>query len=153
MELLGEIDSPIPRPLRVAGEVALSARLRDVTRRTRAGELDFEAAEPEITRIVELARRLGARLQTAAVRRDVEAVALERIAALRDGRGAGEGAAGLSALLGLQVDLWEAQNRFWDWAGSSRITLARDAMGELATHLWFDARTILRRAGLGAVDR
>jgi hypothetical protein len=158
MELLREIDSPVPGPLRIAAEVALSSRLRELTRRTRAGELGIEEAEPEITAAVELAIRLGARLHLAPVRRDVEEAVLARVAAIRDGNDAGASAPeisrflGLTERLGLKVDLWEAQNRLWEWA-SLPVTLDRDTVAELARHLWFDPPTFLRRAGLGDLAR
>jgi hypothetical protein len=156
MELLREIDSPVPGPLRVAAEVTLSARLRDVTRRTRAGEVRIEAAEPAITAIVELATRLGARLHLAPVRRDVEEVVLAHVEEIQRGGDASASVAGLLRLLalaqrlGLGVDLWDAQNRLWLWAGSSAVRLGPDVVADLARQLWFDPGAFLRRAGLAA---
>jgi hypothetical protein len=149
----------VPRPLRIAAEVALSSRLRDLTGRTRAGELEIDDSEPQIVGTVELAIRLGARLHLAPLRRDVAEVVLARIGALRDGRDAAGSAAdiaralALAERLGLEVDLWEAQNRLWEWAGSASVRLDRDTVAELARRLWFDPPVFLRRAGLGAVAR
>lgn len=157
MELLREIDSPIPPPLRVAADVSLSERLVELVRRARAGEVDLDAAERELGMLVELARRLGARLQLAPVRRDVEAIVLDRLAALAAGRSPSARAAecaGVLALaerLGLRLDLWEAQNRLWAWAGSGRVTLDRESASELARRLWFEEGALLARAGYAPV--
>jgi hypothetical protein len=159
MELLREIESPVPGPLRVAAEVTLSSRLRDLTRRIRAGELRLEDAEPEIRSTVELAIRLGARLHLAPVRRDVEEVVLVLVDAIRDGRDAAASAAEISRFLalaerlGLEVDLWEAQNRLWEWAGSAPVHLEAGVIAELARRVWFDPATFLRRAGLAELAR
>jgi hypothetical protein len=153
MEFLREIDSPIPGPLRVAADVTLTDRLREVMGRARAGELDLPAAEAQLVEIVQLARRLDARLRLAPVRRDVEAIVLERLEALGAGRSPASRAreaAGILALaerLGLRLDLWEAQNRAWAWAGSARVALERDVAAELARRLWFEEEALLARAG------
>jgi hypothetical protein len=156
MEFLREIDSPVPAPLRVAADVTFTARLRELMRRARGGELDLVEAEAELGEIVEASRRLGARPWLGTVRRDVEALVLERLGALAAGRApaarAAE-AAGILALaerLGLRVDLWQAQNRFWAWAGSGPVTLERDVTAELARRLWFDVGAVLARAGYAA---
>jgi hypothetical protein len=153
MEFLREIDSPIPGPLRVAADVTLTSRLLELMRRARAGALGLEEAEAQLDAIVEQSRRLGARPFLEPVRRDVEALVLERLAAVAAGNApaarAAE-AAGILALaerLGMRIDLWQAQNRLWAWAGSSPVTLERDAAGELARRLWFDERALLARAG------
>jgi len=97
--------------------------------------------------------RLDAHLRLAPVRRRVEALVLDRLAALAAGRTPAARAAecvGILALaerLGLRLDLWEAQNRLWAWAGSSHVTLARDLTAELARRLWFEEGALLARAG------
>ncbi|HET8540436.1 MAG TPA: DUF3536 domain-containing protein [Anaeromyxobacter sp.] len=156
MEFLREIDSPVPAPLRVAADVTLTGRLLELMRRARAGELGLDEAEAELGAVVGLSRRLGARPWLEPVRRDVEALVLERLAAVAAGHApaarAAE-AAGILALadrLGMRVDLWQAQNRLWAWAGSGRVTLERDAAAELARRLWFDEGALLARAGYAA---
>ena len=57
----------------------------------------------------------------------------------------------LAKRLGLWLDLWEAQNRFWAWAGGSSVTLDREATAALAQRLWFDEGTLLQRAGFAPV--
>jgi alpha-amylase/alpha-mannosidase (GH57 family) len=153
MEFLREIDSPIPAPLRVAADVTLTARLLAALGRARSGELDLDVAERELAAVVALARRLDAHLRLAPVRRRVEALVLDRLAALLAGRNPAARAAeciGVLALaerLGLRLDLWEAQNRLWAWAASPHVTLDRDTATELARRLWFDDAAVLARAG------
>jgi len=153
MEFLREIDSPVPGPLRVAADVTLTGRLLELMRRAHAGELGLEEAEAQLGEIVELSRRLGARPWVEPVRRDVEALVLERLAAIAAGHAPAARAAeaaqilALAERLGLRVDLWQAQNRLWAWAGSGRVTLERDAAAELARRLWFDEGAVLARAG------
>jgi hypothetical protein len=83
----------------------------------------------------------------------VEALIRDRLAALLAGRSPAARAAELEAILdmasrlGLSLELWEAQNRFWDWTGSGRVTLERDALARLARSLSFDEATVEERAG------
>jgi hypothetical protein len=124
-----------------------------VTGAARAGDLDFAAAERELSGVVDLAQRLGAHLHVAAVRRDVEELVSSRIDALLAGRSVASRARELTAILalakrlGLWLDLWSAQNRLWAWAGTAPATLEREAAAELARQLWFDEATVLARAG------
>ena len=75
MEFLREIDSPIPAPLRVAADVTLTRAhpRRHASARARA-TVKLDEAEKALLGTVELARRLGAHLHVAPVRRDVEAI-------------------------------------------------------------------------------
>jgi alpha-amylase/alpha-mannosidase (GH57 family) len=153
MEFLREIDSPIPGPIRVAADVTLSGRLLDLSARTRAGEVSLADAEEELGAISALARRLGAHLHLEPVRWGVEALVRERLADLQAGRAAElrarEAAEILAAVerVGLRLDLWEAQNRLWAWAGAPATKLDRDAAAELARLLWFHPAALLLRAG------
>jgi alpha-amylase/alpha-mannosidase (GH57 family) len=153
MEFLRELDSPIPGPLRVAADVTLTGRLLEITRRARGSELDMRGTRVQLTAVVELARRLDAHLRLNPVRRDVEALVLERLRAMAEGRAPATRAAeaaevlALADRLGLKLDLWEAQNRLWAWAGSRPVTLERDLAAELAGRLWFDPAAVLARAG------
>ncbi|WP_242392708.1 DUF3536 domain-containing protein [Anaeromyxobacter oryzisoli] len=153
MEFLRDIDSPVPGPLRVAADVTLTRRVLEVTAAARAGSVDFPRAEAELTSTAELARRLGAHLHFAAVRRDVQALVESRLEALLAGPSAAESATqvtqilGLAQRLGLELDLWDVQNQVWDWAGSTLVTVDRGATAALARSLWFDEATLLARAG------
>jgi alpha-amylase/alpha-mannosidase (GH57 family) len=153
MTFLREIDSHVPGPLRVAADVTLTGRLLEVTGAAVAGKTDLATAEAEIARVVELADKLEARLHLAPVRRDVQALVRGRLAALLAGNAPSARAAELVGILelaqrlGLAVDLWEAQNRLWEWAGSTLVTLDRETSGRLARALWFDEERLLARAG------
>ncbi len=157
MEFLREIDSPVPGPIRVAADVTLSGRLLDLTRRTRSGEASTGDAQEELSAIVVLARRLGAHLHLEPLRRAVESLVLERLADLQAGRApearASEAAEILDAVeeVGLRLDLWEAQNRFWSWAGAPSSRLDRGVAAELARLLWFNPAAVLARAGYSTV--
>jgi hypothetical protein len=137
----------------VAADVTLTGRLLEVTGAAVAGKTDLATAEAEIARVVELADKLEARLHLAPVRRDVQALVRGRLAALLAGNAPSARAAELvgilelSQQLGLVVDLWEAQNRLWEWAGSTLVTLDRETASRLARTLWFDEERLLARAG------
>jgi alpha-amylase/alpha-mannosidase (GH57 family) len=156
MEFLREIDLPVPGPLRVAADVALTRRLLKVTSAARAGQVGLVEAESELVAALALAERLGAHLHIAPVRRDVEALVDERVSALQAGGAAGPAAELVGILdqahrLGLRLDLWSAQNRFWAWAGSGTVTLDRGTTADLARKLWFDEATLLTRAGYAPI--
>ncbi|WP_242340713.1 DUF3536 domain-containing protein [Anaeromyxobacter sp. SG66] len=153
MEFLREIDSPVPTPLRVAADVTLTRRILDVTARARAGAVSIEEGIAELLATVQLASALGAHFDVVRVRREVEELVRTRLEALVAGRGGPARADELIAILelarrvGLWLDLWEPQNRFWEWAGTRGITLDRERTARLARRLWFDERTLLVRAG------
>jgi len=155
MEFLREIDSPIPAPLRVSADVTLTRRLLEVINRALAGHVDLPEAERALAQAVELARKLGAHLHLAQVRRDAEALVNGRMAALVSGRSPAARAEelidvlDLASRLGLWLDLWSAQNRLWDWTGAGPVTLDVEALRGLARRLWFDEATLLARSGYG----
>jgi hypothetical protein len=152
MEFLREIDSPLPGPLRVAADVTLSRRLLGVTAAAAAGELDLAAAEAQLAGTVKLATRLGAHLHLAPVRRDVERLVRARLEAMVGGKDPLARAIELGSILdlarrlGLELNLWEAQNRLWDWAGA-QSPLDRDTLARLARSLWLDEAAVEARAG------
>ncbi len=156
MEFLCEIDSPIPSPLRVAADVTLTARLVRATRAAREGELELAAAEAELEEVTSLARRLEAHLNGPAIRREVVKLLDHNVQELVSGKPPARPAALLSRLvslakrLGLELDLWDAQNRLWAWAGSARVTVDREVAAALARSFWFDEQTLLARAGYSA---
>jgi alpha-amylase/alpha-mannosidase (GH57 family) len=153
MEFLQEIDSPVPGPLRVAADVSLSRRLLAVTGKAVRGELDLAGAETELGATVQLARRMGAHLHLAPVRRDVEELLRTRLSALLARKGTAVRAAELVGILdlaqrlGLDLDLWDSQNRLWDWTATPRVSLERETLADLARHLWLDEETVEARAG------
>ena len=153
MEFLSEIDSPIPGPLRVAADVSLTRRLLGITGKAIRGEVDVTAAESDLAATVELARRLGAHLHLDAVRHDVSELVRARMAALVDGQGAAIRSdelcdiLGLAQRLGLGLDLWDSQNRLWEWAATPEATFDWETLCRLARSLWFDETTVEARAG------
>ena len=153
MEFLCELDSPIPAPLRVAADVTLTGRLLQATRAARSGELELDAAEAELEEITALARRLGAHLDTPTLRRELVELVAQNVQELVSGRPPARPAAmlarlvGLAKRLGLELDLWAAQNQLWTWAVSARVTIDREVAAELARCFWFDEPTLLARAG------
>jgi alpha-amylase/alpha-mannosidase (GH57 family) len=157
MEFLREIDSPIPGPLRVAADVTLTRSVLQVTDRALRGDVRLEEIEEDLLRAVQLARRLGARLHIAPVRRDVEELVRRRVAALVAGQAAALRATELVGILdlaqrvGLWLDLWDVQNRIWAWAGSASVTLDRERTAAVAGRLWFDEAVLLARAGFASV--
>jgi alpha-amylase/alpha-mannosidase (GH57 family) len=157
MLFLREIDSPVPGPLRVAADVALTRRLVDVTGSALAGRSPMDRAEGELAEAVALAQRLDAHLHLLPVRRDVAAMVRSRLEALLAGRAPATRGAELVRILqlathlGLQLDLWDAQNRLWTWATSAVVSLDVETARELARALWFDEPTLLERAGYETV--
>ncbi|HYG69537.1 MAG TPA: glycoside hydrolase, partial [Anaeromyxobacteraceae bacterium] len=158
MLFLREIDSPVPGPLRVAADVTLTRRVLDVTGAARTGHVSAERAEGELAQSVALACRLDAHLHLLPVRRDVAELVRSRLEALLSGRApATRGAElvrilDLSHRLGLELDLWDAQNRLWAWATSAGVTLDRGTTRDLSRALWFDDAVVLERAGFGRDD-
>jgi alpha-amylase/alpha-mannosidase (GH57 family) len=155
MEFLREIDSPIPAPLRVAADVTLTRRLLDVIGRALDGRVNLVEAERALGATVELARKLGSHVHLAPIRRDAEALVNGRMAAMVKGNASTVraeelvGVLDLAQRLGLWLDLWDAQNRLWDWTGSAPVTLDVQTLSKLARRLWFDEATLLARAGYG----
>ena len=153
MEFLREIDSPIPGPLRVAADVTLTGRILRLTAAARAGVTELSASGAELEATVELAQRLGAHLHLPALRQEVEALARGLLDELLAGGASGQravelaGSLELARRLGLELDMWDLQNRLWAWAGSGRVAVEREATVELARALWFDEGTLLQRAG------
>jgi hypothetical protein len=148
IDFLREIDSPVPRPLQVASDVALTHQAQQCARALADGKIDLALAQSELLTTAQVAKRLGARM-------DPEAVAgpfHEVLHGLVDGllSGAREAAARLAGVLelafrlGLHMDLWEAQNRVWGAAQDLR--LPPDLLPRVAKALWFDERTLAARA-------
>ncbi len=149
IDFLREIDSPVPRPLQVATDVALTRQAQQCARALADGKIDLTTAQAELLATAQVARRLGARIDPAAVQALFHEL-LHRLVEQLLGGGAGEAApqlAGvleLAARLGIHLDLWEAQNRLWDAAEEVRVET--DQLARLSRALWFDERTLAARA-------
>ena len=153
MTFLKQIDSPIPGPLRVAADVSLSRRVRELTEKALESGAELAAARGELAATVALARTLGAHLHLDAVRREVERSVVARMAALVAGKGTAARAEEVIAILrlslelGMRLDLWAPQNQLWAYTASPPATLAREILAELADLLWFDPAKVEARAG------
>ncbi len=116
----------------------------------------LEAVAAEMEELAALARRLGAHLHVPNIRREVGKLVAQNLQELLAGKPPARPAAmlarlaGLARRLGMELDLWDAQNKLWAWAGSARLTIDREVAAELARNFWFDERTLLSRAGYTA---
>src|SRR5207302_6358948 len=115
IEFLREIDSPVPRPLQVAADVALTHEAVEAA----AGlASDSATAQAELQRISESAERLGARIDRAALRGPFHAAVKGLFdSALSGSRESALQVADLIALgvrIGIHLDLWAMQNALWD---------------------------------------
>jgi len=149
IDFLREIDSPVPRPLQVATDVALTRQAQQCARALADGKVDLATAQSELLATAHLARRLGARIDPAAVRGPFHELLQTLVARVLAG-GSRDAAAQLSGVLelaprlGMHLDLWEPQNRLWD--GADEVRIEPDQLARLARALWFDERTLVARA-------
>ena len=150
IEFLREINSPVPRPLQVAADVALTREALDTVRALASGGTELAAAQAELVAAHRLAKRLGARI-------DLEALRVPYQAALRAHfersiLGRKDAAAHLATLvdlgvqLGMSLDLWGVQNALWEAVRGGTCSLDREALGHLARALWLDEPALARRA-------
>ena len=162
MEFLHEISSPVPRPLQVAADVALTHRAAAVAQALARGEADAAMARGELLGAAEAATKLGARIDLSAVAPSLAEAVRRGLFRLLEGdtAAAAETAAlvELSRRLAWPIDLWEAQNMLWALAGAGRLRgvggrgaaasgdSARTALARLARALWFDDGAVLGRA-------
>jgi alpha-amylase/alpha-mannosidase (GH57 family) len=148
IDFLREIDSPVPRPLQVASDVALTHQAQQCARALADGKIDLTVAQSELLTIAQVARRLGARIEPGAVTGTFHEVLHGLVEGLLAGsREAAAQLAGVLELafrLGLHMDLWEAQNRVWEAVEELRIE--PDLLPRVAKALWFDERTLATRA-------
>ncbi|HWE23806.1 MAG TPA: DUF3536 domain-containing protein [Myxococcales bacterium] len=148
IDFLREIDSPVPRPLQVASDVALTQQAQQCARALADEKVDLAFAQTELLAIAQTARRLGARIEHAAIAEPFHEVLHRLVERLLTGsREAAAQLAGvleLAARLGIHLDLWEAQNRVWNAADELRIDA--DLLARAAKALWFDERTLAARA-------
>ena len=148
IEFLHEIDSPVPRTLQVAADVALTHEALEA-----AGSLasDPAGAQEALLSISQLAVRLGARIDPEALRAPLSAqmrAAFDE--ALSGGREAALGLAHLVELarrLGVHLDLWALQNALWNAVRAGTVLLDGEALAHLAHALWFDGKTLGARLG------
>jgi len=148
IDFLREIDSPVPRPLQVAADVALTRQAQEQTRAVAEGRSDLNSAHADLLATMQVAKRLGARIDRAAIVpefHDHLASLVDRLlAGARDAAAQIAGLLELAEKLHVHLDLWAAQNRIWDAA--HEIDLDPDHLARLSRALWFDERTLATRA-------
>jgi hypothetical protein len=148
IEFLREIDSPVPRALQVAADVALT---REAVEAARLLASDPGAAQDSLVSISQLAVRLGARIDPGALRGTLSAQLRTFFDQALSGRD--EAAlelaqlTGLARRLGVHLDLWALQNALWDGVRSGIVALGGEPLAHLARALWFDEETIVSRQG------
>jgi hypothetical protein len=146
IEFLREIDSPVPRPLQVAADVALTHQAVEAARDLAA---DPPAAQAELLRISATAQSLGARIDLAAVGRPFHSAvktSFERtLAGSRDAAFQTSELIAVAVRIGLHLDLWAMQNALWDHVRSGAWQHDRASLEALAHALWFDPPVLARR--------
>jgi alpha-amylase/alpha-mannosidase (GH57 family) len=149
IDFLREIDSPVPRPLQVAADVAVTHEAVDAARRLANGKLDPALAQGELLALWQLAHRLGARIDLSAVRGPYLAAVrglFERgLAGRREAAAQAADLVLLAQRLGMHLDLWSIQNAFWGAVRSGTWRHDDEALARLAHALWFDEPTVLAR--------
>jgi alpha-amylase/alpha-mannosidase (GH57 family) len=147
IDFLREIDSPVPRPLQVAADVAMTHEALDVARRLQAATLEPAAAQGELVGLAKLASRLGARIDLDEIRWPIhEAIRAHFGKALADGPASVQPVVDLLELAGrldLHLDLWPLQNALWDAVRVGSVD--RAVVARLAGPLWFDEAALLAR--------
>jgi alpha-amylase/alpha-mannosidase (GH57 family) len=148
IDFLREIDSPVPRPLQVASDVALTHQAQQCARALAEGKIDLAIAQSELLATAQVAKRLGARIDPEAVAGPFHEVLHGLVDGLltgsRDAAAQLAGVLELAARLGLHMDLWEAQNRVW--GAAQDLPVSSDLLPRVAKALWFDERTLAARA-------
>jgi alpha-amylase/alpha-mannosidase (GH57 family) len=147
IDFLREIDSPVPRPLQVAADVAMTHEALEIARRLQAATVEPVAAQAELLALAKLAARLGARIDADEVRVPIHAAVRAQFDKALAGRAeAAQQTAdllGLARHLDLHLDLWPLQNALWEAVRAG--THDRTVLTRLAGPLWFDEAALLAR--------
>jgi alpha-amylase/alpha-mannosidase (GH57 family) len=150
MEFLREINSPVPRPLQVAADVAISHQASRVAQAMARGEADAATARSELLSAAETAQKLGARLDPSALHPFFEETLHACMARVSQGQADAFGEAcdllELASRLSVWLDLWSAQNKIWSLAASGAFRAHLRELPRLARKFWFDENTLLARA-------
>ena len=149
IDFLREIDSPVPRPLQVAADVALTHAAREAAERL---QHEPAASLATLQDLLRTAQRLGARIDPQVLQGPWHA-ALKALFELSL-RGQREQVPHLAALIsqaprfGLSLDLWSLQNQLWERARTAALDDA--ALEDFGSALWFSAEALRRRVGRAA---
>jgi alpha-amylase/alpha-mannosidase (GH57 family) len=149
IDFLREIDSPVPRPLQVAADVAVTHDALETARRLASGKVEPAVAQAELVALSKVAHRLGARIDLGAVRGPY----LAAVRSLFDRALAGRREAALhaaelvtlSTTLGMHLDLWVLQNALWQTVREGNWAHDPESLARLAHALWFDETVVLGR--------
>jgi alpha-amylase/alpha-mannosidase (GH57 family) len=148
IDFLREIDSPVPRPLQVAADVAMTHEAVEIARRLLAVAVEPAMAQAELLALGKQATRLGARIDLEEVRRPLHtAVRAQFAKALQGDSEAARQTAellGLARRFDLHLDLWQLQNTLWE--AVRKGTHDRALLAQLAAPLWFDDAALLPEA-------
>ncbi len=152
LRFLVEADTPVPGPLRAAADYTLSTRFVERLAEAHAGEPTFAATVKELERLQGEARALGASLDVTAARRILDRRILAEARELAVAPRPATARALLAYLelgkrLGIEPNVWEAQNLYWALAQDGPRGPDADwkLMEELGERLGFDRLTIPRR--------
>ena len=134
-----------PLPARKTLDLALQ-----IARGLAGGKIDVGAARTDLLTVAQNARRLGARIDLAALRLPFHAAMqghFER--ALRGSRDDAQAIAEVAEIggrLGMHLDLWDLQNALWDAMRAGTSLLDREGLAPLAAALWIDEAALAGRA-------
>jgi len=146
IDFLREIETPVPRPLQVSADVALTHEALLAARRLSEGAKEPAAA---LRALAQLAQRLGARIDLEALRAPFHLALLgpfeQALAGRREGALQTADLLELAERLGLHLDLWGMQNALWNALRSGSMNLDRESLLRLARALWFDENAIGER--------
>lgn len=151
MELLREIDSPIPLPLCVAADRSLCHQFEDLVSRLEEGRIERAKAHAEFTQLKRTAEKLGVYPDLSPLKPAFDRMLRRQMEKL-GGYQSAEAVFELTELieltqkLGLHLDLSAAQNQLWTFVSSSAGCLDRDQIVRLAQKLWFEPQALESRA-------
>ncbi|MBR2978858.1 MAG: DUF3536 domain-containing protein [Myxococcaceae bacterium] len=151
MELLREIDSPIPLPLCVAADRSLSHQFEELVRRLEEGRVERAKAHAEFTQLKRTAEKLGVSPDLSPLKPAFDRM-LRREMDRLGGYQSADAVFELTELieltqrLGLHLDLSAVQNQLWALVASNAGGLDRDQIVRLAQKLWFEPQALENRA-------
>jgi len=157
IDFLREINSPVPRPLQVATDVALTHQAVDAAWALARKSVDFAVGASELSSLGKLARSLGARLELGPLRIPV-ARALDQLVEETLGNQP-QAPARLCELveigdkLHLHLNLWHAQNSLWEAVKEGSCVLPEESIARLSRCLWLEEGALRPRPAGGVPAR
>ncbi len=150
LRFLQETNIPIPIELLAASELSLYSDLAALVESLAEGQTSAREAREGIEQTLEEARQLGIHLNMKRPKRVVERLIRKEMRALLEAPRAAfaEELLELIALgesLGPGLDLWEAQNLFWELCAEPPPEIRPALLLRLGEKLWFDRETLAQR--------